>query len=153
MGTDDTNRRKGHLIPPPSTWTGLEKFMMVLGGVGALGLTGLFWFAGYPGTGALVSLFLYLLWFLVVFVVDGGGASYGDYSSPSGSSDDYSVTFDSDMTKDYVGKHGEFDRYDESRRVSEDIQQFHNCHPGADLSDHYYWDDVLDADTDGYLDD
>lgn len=44
-------------------------------------------------------------------------------------------------------------QYDESRRVSEDIEQFHNCHPDADLSDHYGWEDILDAHTDGYLDD
>ena len=40
---------------------------------------------------------------------------------------------------------------DEARRASEDIEQFHNAHPDADLSDHYYWDDVLDAETDGYV--
>ena len=46
-----------------------------------------------------------------------------------------------------------FRQYDESRRISEDIQQFHESHPDADLSDHYNWEDVLDAQTDGYLDD
>ena len=46
-----------------------------------------------------------------------------------------------------------FRQYDESRRVSEDIEQFHNSHPEADLSDHYSWEDILDAETDGYLDD
>lgn len=56
------------------------------------------------------------------------------------------------MTDDYYGKHGEFDINDEARRVSEDIQQFHNTFPDADLTDQYYWDDVLDAETDGYLD-
>lgn len=59
----------------------------------------------------------------------------------------------SDMTKDYMGRHGEFDYNDEARRISEDMQQFHNANPDADLSDHYYWDDVLNAGTDGYLDD
>ena len=58
-----------------------------------------------------------------------------------------------DMTKDYLGKHGEFDYNDEARRISEDIQQFHNANPDADLSDHYYWEDILNAETDGYLDD
>lgn len=57
------------------------------------------------------------------------------------------------ISDDFYGKHGEFDRNDESRRVSEDMQQFHSSHPGADLSDHYFWDDTLDAETDGYLDD
>lgn len=56
-------------------------------------------------------------------------------------------------TFDYIGKHGEFDRNDESRRVSEEIQQFHRAHPDADLSDHFFWDDIRDAETDGYLDD
>ena len=43
-------------------------------------------------------------------------------------------------------------QYDESRRISEDIQQFHNAHPEADLTDHFSWEDILDAETDGYLD-
>lgn len=58
-----------------------------------------------------------------------------------------------EATKDYYGKHGEFDYNDEARRVSEDIQQFHRARPDADLSEHYYWEDILDAKTDGYLDD
>ena len=53
----------------------------------------------------------------------------------------------------FIGHRGEFDLNDEARRVSEDIQQFHYNHPDADLSDHYYWEDVLDADTDGSLED
>ena len=57
------------------------------------------------------------------------------------------------ITNDYYGKHGEFDINDEARRVSEDMQQFHNANPDTDLTDHYYWDDVLDAETDGYLED
>lgn len=55
-------------------------------------------------------------------------------------------------TFDYYGMHGEFDRNDESRRMSEEIQQFHQAHPDADLSEHFFWDDILDAKTDGYLD-
>ena len=46
-----------------------------------------------------------------------------------------------------------FRQYDESRRISEDIQQFHNANPEADLSDHYYWEDVLDAESNEYLED
>lgn len=57
------------------------------------------------------------------------------------------------ITDDYYGKHGEFDINDEARRISEDMQQFHNASPDTDLTDHYYWDDVLDAETDGYLED
>lgn len=57
------------------------------------------------------------------------------------------------ISDSFYGRHGEFDLNDESRRVSEDMQQFRSNHRDADLSDHYYWDDVLDADTDGYLDD
>ena len=56
------------------------------------------------------------------------------------------------LSDSYYGHHGEFDRNDESRRISEDMQQFHSNHPNADLSDHYFWDDVRDAETDGYLD-
>ena len=40
----------------------------------------------------------------------------------------------------------------EARRISEDMQQFHRSHPDTDLSDHYSWEDVLDTETDGYLD-
>ena len=57
------------------------------------------------------------------------------------------------VSDDFIGHRGEFDLNDEARRVSEDMQQFHYNHPEADLSDHYYWEDVLDADTDGYLED
>ena len=49
----------------------------------------------------------------------------------------------------------EWQRYplnDESRRISEDMQQFHLSSPNTDLSDHYYWEDILDAETDRYLD-
>ena len=58
-----------------------------------------------------------------------------------------------EISDDFYGHRGEFDLNDEARRVSEDIPQFHHSHPDADLSDHYYWEDVLDAETDGYLDD
>ncbi len=58
-----------------------------------------------------------------------------------------------DISDSFIGHRGEFDRNDEARRISEDIQQFHYAHPDADLSDHYHWEDILDADTDGYLDD
>lgn len=58
-----------------------------------------------------------------------------------------------DISDSFIGHHGEFDRNDEARRISEDIQQFHNAHPDADLSDHYNWEDILDAETDGYFDD
>lgn len=44
-----------------------------------------------------------------------------------------------------------FRQYDESRRISEDIQQFDRSHPDADLTDHYAWEDILDAESDGYL--
>ena len=58
-----------------------------------------------------------------------------------------------EISDDFYGHRGKFDLNDEARRVSEDMQQFHHSHPDADLSDHYYWEDVLDAETDGYLDD
>ena len=51
----------------------------------------------------------------------------------------------------YYGMNGEFDVNDESRRVSEDIEQFANAHPDADVKEHYYWDDILDAETDDYI--
>lgn len=57
------------------------------------------------------------------------------------------------ISGEFYGNHGEFDSNDEARRISEDMQQFRRAHPGSTLSDHYYWDDILDADTDGYLED
>lgn len=51
----------------------------------------------------------------------------------------------------YYGMSGEFETNDRSRRVSEDIEQFSNAHPDADVAEHYYWDDVLDAETDDYI--
>ena len=81
--------------------------------------------------------------------------SDGDYSHSLRYYDDAddSLEDDHDMTRDYYGMHGEFDINDESRRVSEDMQGFHDNYPDSDLSDHYYWDDVVDAETDGYLED
>ena len=56
------------------------------------------------------------------------------------------------ISDDYYGHHGEFDLNDEARRSSEYMQQFHQAHPKEDLSDHFFWDDIQDAGTDGYLD-
>ncbi|MBR4809994.1 MAG: hypothetical protein IK031_06920 [Bacteroidales bacterium] len=58
-----------------------------------------------------------------------------------------------DPTKDFYGKHGEFDRNDEKRKECENIQDFHINHPDVELTDHFDWSDVLEAETDGYLDD
>ena len=55
------------------------------------------------------------------------------------------------ISDSFYGHRGEFDINDEARRASEDIQQFHNAHPDADLSDHYFWDEILDAETDDYV--
>lgn len=88
--------------------------------------------------------------------------SHRSRGNPSGSSADSRLPKEKTWVEDlwdrggvsgsYYGHNGEFDRNDESRRVSEDMQQFHNSHPDADLSDHYYWDDIRDAETDDYLD-
>ena len=81
------------------------------------------------------------------------GSYIDDSPSYTDPTDSYRSIMDyPEISDDFYGKHGEFDLNDESRRVSEDIQQFHRSHPDADLSDHYYWDDILDAETDGYLD-
>ena len=58
-----------------------------------------------------------------------------------------------DVCSGFYGRRGEFSRNDEAYRVSDDIRQFHRSHPDVDLSDHYYWDDLRDAETDGYLED
>ena len=80
-------------------------------------------------------------------------SSYDSYEDPYYSEPKEESWLDGmSMTKNYYGMHGEFDRNDEARRISEDMQQFHYNHPDADLTDHYNWEDVLDAETDGYLD-
>lgn len=81
------------------------------------------------------------------------GSGYYSFDSGSSRRKESSWFDDFNPTKDYYGMHGEFDSNDESRRASEDIQGFHKLFPDEDLSDHYYWEDVLDAETDGYLDD
>lgn len=80
---------------------------------------------------------------------------YSDSSSDEEEDDeeDEDGGFDTDMTKDYYGRHGEFDENDEARSTSEYIQIFHNEDPDADPTDNFHWDEVLDAESDGYLDD
>ena len=80
----------------------------------------------------------------------GGNCGSGLWGEVTGLNDDCNV---GPVSDGFIGHRGEFDLNDEARRVSEDMQQFHYNHPDADLSDHYYWEDVLDADTDGYLED
>jgi len=125
---------------------------------------GIIWFfcdCDLPGAGFLIGGLWFAFWLMCIlgaeFDWDLGGLSSeapaAGLGAAASSGKERSWLDDFDMTKDYYGKHGEFDRNDESRRISEDIQQFHNSDPDADLTDHYYWDDVLDAETDGYLDD
>ena len=70
----------------------------------------------------------------------------------SGSRKETSWFDDFNPTKDYYGKHGEFDKNDEARSTSEYIQIFHHETPDADPTDQFHWDEVLDAESDGYLD-
>ena len=104
----------------------------------------------------------YLLYELIFGIgvapeIDLKSNDYPKMNTPSGSGTWGEKTWLDDVWKTdkspwLYGKHGEFDRNDESRRASEDIQQFHGSHKDADLTDQYFWDDILDADTDGYLD-
>jgi len=57
-----------------------------------------------------------------------------------------------DMTKDYIGKHGEFDRNDEDRAICEDMFGMRSQHHDADLESHYGWENKLNYDLDGYSD-
>lgn len=128
----------------------------------------------YYGDNLFLSFFLHLLPFAfsLGFVTDSGPVGFvGSDYRPTYKDWDDSVSRDSgggfmsgkswlddvwnggQVSDSFYGHHGEFDLNDEARRVSEDMQQFRSNHRDADLSDHYYWDDVLDADTDGYLDD
>lgn len=58
-----------------------------------------------------------------------------------------------DPTKDYYGKHGEFDKNDDSWGTSEYIRQFRNNDPDVDLSEHFDWQERAEAESDGFLDD
>jgi len=57
-----------------------------------------------------------------------------------------------DMTKDYIGKHGEFDRNDEDRAICEDMFGMKSQNHDADLESHYGWENKLNYDSDGYPD-
>lgn len=151
----------------------MSGFSKVLLSIDILTTIGIIWFfcdGNLPGTGLIIGGLWFIFWLVCILSAEYdwnlGGSSSSSFSSSvttaaaagglaaaASSRKERNWLDDFDMTKDYYGKHGEFDRNDESRRVSEDIQQFHNCHPDADLHDHYYWDDILDAKTDGYLDD
>lgn len=70
---------------------------------------------------------------------------------PAGDSSSWLDNFD--PTRDYYGKHGEFDRNDDSWGTSEYIRQFRNSDPDVDLSDHFDWQERLDAESDGFTED
>ena len=57
-----------------------------------------------------------------------------------------------DMTKDYIGKHGEFGRNDEDRAICEDMFQMRAHDHDADLESHYCWENKLNYDSEGYAD-
>ena len=58
-----------------------------------------------------------------------------------------------DMSRDFFGKHGEFDNNDEMRDICEDMFGMHSQNPDADLEEHYGWENKLNYDGDGYSDD
>ena len=78
---------------------------------------------------------------------------FSDSRSGSRDGDESSWLEDFNPTRNYYGRHGEFDRNDENRKECEDIREFHTNYPDVELTDHYDWNDVLEAETDGYLDD
>ena len=57
-----------------------------------------------------------------------------------------------DMTKDYIGMHGEFDRNDEDRAICEDMYQMRALDHDADLESHFGWENELNYESDGYSD-
>ena len=60
--------------------------------------------------------------------------------------------WNTDLTKDDLGEHGEFDINDEVRAHMEDMQQAQADNPRYDpLEDGYDWDEVTDAINDGYI--
>lgn len=57
-----------------------------------------------------------------------------------------------DMTKDYIGKHGEFNRNDEDRAMCEDMFAMRAHEHDADVESHFGWENKLNYDSDGYSD-
>ena len=136
-------------------YTAIQIILITLGIAAAVGFV-LITKGDSPLESVLIALFFLVFWIVGVlcskYVDPNAGYYTGSGSGGSGHAGRKdSGRFNTDMTRDYYGRHGEFDSNDEARRVSEDMQQFHNCHPDAELTDQYYWDDVLDADTDDYL--
>lgn len=58
----------------------------------------------------------------------------------------------SSMTKDYAGKHGEFDRNDEDRSICEDMFSMRAHDHDADLESHFGWENKMNYDNEGYSD-
>ena len=56
------------------------------------------------------------------------------------------------MTRDYIGMHGEFDRNDEDRSICEDMFAMRSHDHDADLKSHFGWENKLNYDSDGYKD-
>lgn len=112
-----------------------------------------------------ISGVLMFLFYLLIGLSEDGSEPSGGHSRTNCRPRDNSFTEDrmwggdmepddyNPMTDSYYGMHGEFDRNDESRAISEDMQSFHRAYPETDLHEQYYWDEILDAATDGYLDD
>ena len=58
-----------------------------------------------------------------------------------------------DITSNYIGKHGEFDRNDEDRAIAEDMYAMHSGNSGTDLQEHFGWENDLNYNSDGYDED
>lgn len=74
--------------------------------------------------------------------------------SGSGSPESSGLLGDFDMTRDYIGKHGEFDRNDEERAICEDMFSMKVCDDVSDedLTEHFGWENKLNYDSEGYSD-
>lgn len=57
-----------------------------------------------------------------------------------------------DMTKDYIGMHGEFDKSNDDIATCEDMFSMRSEDKSADLESHFGWENKLNYDTDGYDD-
>lgn len=64
----------------------------------------------------------------------------------------FDFLFGRDMTINYIGKHGEFDRNDEDRAICEDMFSMRATNHDADLESHFGWENKFNYDSDGYKD-
>ncbi len=66
--------------------------------------------------------------------------------------DFFSDDSSNDMTRDYIGEHGEFETSDYERGLCEDMFSMRIEDHDADIESHFGWENELNYESDGYGD-